>query len=165
MQSNCGFTVSDIDTFLIKQTGSYGSNTSVHICRSLSYHLCQPNRLRYLCKKGHFCFHPPWIVLEYLSLNLFWRKTFDESTSLSIHEIQLACQWQDTHRAIISLHHTHTNTYKCTGSCQTLRGVCQCTDEHVRKQVSVCEEPIMKVQKCVWFEDNNWTSSSNMIYL
>ncbi len=71
-------------------------------------------------KEVTFIYH---VLLEYLSLNLFQRKSFDETSSLSIHEMQLVCQWQDTHRAIITPHHTHKNTYICTGSCHALRVV------------------------------------------
>jgi len=81
------------------------------ICHALRYSFC------------------PW---RYLKKNFWW-------SYLSIHEMQLVASGE-TPSGLSSLHITYTRTHICSDSCHTLRGVCQCTDEQVHKQVSVVEK-------------------------
>lgn len=48
---------------------------------------------------------------------------------------------------------THKHIHMRLCGCHALSGVCQCTDEHVQKHVSVGEK--LFVLKGVQFEDNN----------
>lgn len=74
-------------------------------------------------------------------------------SSLSIHEMQLVCQWRDTHRVIIIPHHIHQNTYICTGSCHTVSG---CASKSVRRVTGVGAATASFGFRCgCGFEDNN----------
>lgn len=101
------------------------------------------------------CEHKPtWatqdiaFICYVLSLNICPRINFKEeggkkklfflfygTSSLSIHEMQLVCQWRDTHRVIIIPHHIHQNTYICAGSCHAVSG---CASESARRVTRVC---------------------------
>lgn len=93
----------------------------------------------------------PWIYFkEEGGKKLFF---FYETSSLSIHEMQLVCQWRDTHRVIIIPHHIHQNTYICAGSCHAVSG---CASERARRVTRVCSPTASSGFRCgCGSEDNN----------